>query len=48
MLKLFDTKDLLKHIEKLFLGEDAFTVEGLHSGRSFVLIVTWEDKLNFS
>lgn len=42
MFKLFDTKDLLEHVEELLLRQNALTVEWLHTCRPLMLIVTYE------
>lgn len=42
MLELFHAKNLLEHVEKLLLGQDAFAVEWLHTCWSFVFVVACE------
>lgn len=42
MLELFHAENLLEHVEKLLLGQDAFAVEWLHTRRSFVFVVACE------
>lgn len=44
MFKLLHAQNLLEHIEKLFLGQDALAIERLHARRPLVFVVAWSDK----
>lgn len=40
MFELFHAQNLLEHVEKLFLGQDALAVEWLHACRPLMFVVT--------
>jgi hypothetical protein len=44
MLKLFDAEYLLEHVEELLFGQNALTIEWLHSSWSLVLVITCEEQ----
>lgn len=39
MLELLHAQNLLKHVKKLLLGQDAFAVERLHARRPLVFVI---------